>query len=369
MQAIYDVDALLKAIPKLKGTGVDLRDGDEHLALYYEIKDARNTARNIERKNQTDEEDTDPMQYWRSVCKLGQEILITKSKDLEIASWLTESWLRISGFPGLIQGFELLEKLINKYGLKLYPLPDEEGFETTLAALTGLNGLDNDGSLIQPIRNQYITDGYGHGPYALWQYQQALENSKIKDINILQKKVESGAVIMNMINKALEETNADFYKELKTNVEQALKQFNQLQAVLHKTYGKDQPPSSKIKNILEDFLQHIAFITHDQPYAIELEQTAKVEPEPQTTGGEPEKLTQTNPANSHTMTRELALTDLAKISAFFKQTEPHSPLSYAIDRVIRWGNLSLPELMNELIKDSGAKQGFFDLTGLPNSQE
>lgn len=362
------VDLLIKAIPKLKGTGIDLRTSDEYLSLYYEIKDARNTARNIERKNQLDEEDIDPHKHWRTVCKLGQEILESKSKDLEIACWLTESWLRLYGFNGLIQGFNLLEKLIGKYQLKLYPRPDEEGLETTLAALTGLNGLDNDGSLIQPIRNQYITDGYNHGPYALWQYQQSLENSKIKDINILQKKVEAGAVIPSMINKALEETNVDFYRELKEDINQTIIQFNQLQTVLDKTYGKDQPPSSKIKNILEDFKQHIIFITHSQPYAAELEIKREVKLEKQPEGGESKQLIEYNLNANSEMNRELALAELAKISAFFKKTEPHSPLSYAIDRIIRWGNLPLPELMHELIKDAGAKQGFFDLTGLPDSQ-
>lgn len=365
----YDVDSLIKAIPKLKGAGIDLRASAEYLSLYYEIKDARNTARNIERKNQLDEEDTDPKQYWRTVCKLGQEILETKSKDLEIACWLTESWLRLSGFSGLIQGFTLLEKLISKYQLKLYPQPDEEGLETTLAALTGLNGLDNDGSLIQPIRNQYITEGYSHGPYALWQYQQALENSKIKDMNVLQKKVESGAVVISMINKALEETNADFYRELKANVTQTISQFNKLQVVLQKTYSNEQPPSSKIKNILEDFQQHIVFITHGQPYAAEFETKTEVKPETQPEGGESKQLIKHNLKTNGEMNRETALAELARISTFFKNTEPHSPLSYAIDRVIRWGNLPLPELMHELIKDAGAKQGFFDLTGLPDSQQ
>jgi len=367
MQSKYDVEALLKTIPKHKGAGINLRESDEHLTLYYQIKDARNTARNIERKNQQEESDVDPTQYWQQVCELGQEILSNKSKDLEIACWLTESWLRFSGFLGLIQGFELLEKLISKYKDKLYPLPDEEGFVTTLSALAGLNGTDNDGSLIQPIRNQYITNSDTHGSYALWQYQQALENSKIKDINILQKKVEAGATVMSMINKSLQDTSAHFYKNLQSDVATALKRFDQLQKTLQQVYDDAQPPSSKIKNILEDFQQHIVFITHDQPYVHELKQAeaveAPIEPE------EAKKIMQDEVKTTEPLTRDMALAELSRISTFFKNTEPHSPLSYAIDRIIRWGNLTLPELMQELIKDTSAKQGFFDLTGLPNSQQ
>ncbi|KKO00274.1 hypothetical protein LCGC14_0130400, partial [marine sediment metagenome] len=50
------------------------------------------------------------------------------------------------------------------------------------------------------------------------------------------------------------------------------------------------------------------------------------------------------------------------------KTEPHSPMSYTIEQVIRWSELSLPELLNELITDSDARTGYFKLSGIKISE-
>ena len=39
-------------------------------------------------------------------------------------------------------------------------------------------------------------------------------------------------------------------------------------------------------------------------------------------------------------------------------------MSYAIEQVIRWSELSLPELLEELIVDGEARSGFFKLSGI-----
>jgi type VI secretion system protein ImpA len=66
--------------------------------------------------------------------------------------------------------------------------------------------------------------------------------------------------------------------------------------------------------------------------------------------------------------RESAINKLQEIAQFFRKTEPHSPMSYTIEQVIRWSELSLPELLNELITDSDARTGYFKLSGIKVSE-
>jgi len=61
--------------------------------------------------------------------------------------------------------------------------------------------------------------------------------------------------------------------------------------------------------------------------------------------------------------REQAFKQLEQISQFFKTTEPHSPLSYLLQKSVRWGKMSLPELMKELLPDDSAREHFSNLTG------
>lgn len=49
--------------------------------------------------------------------------------------------------------------------------------------------------------------------------------------------------------------------------------------------------------------------------------------------------------------RDQALVELQKIADYFQQAEPHSPIYLLLKRAIRWGGMSLPELLQELVGD------------------
>jgi type VI secretion system protein ImpA len=67
--------------------------------------------------------------------------------------------------------------------------------------------------------------------------------------------------------------------------------------------------------------------------------------------------------------RAEALKQLSNISLFFRRTEPHSPLSYIIEKAVRWGDMSLGELMQELIPDSGSRSTYSSLTGVSTNEK
>ncbi|MFT6123142.1 MAG: type VI secretion system protein ImpA [Oleiphilaceae bacterium] len=52
------------------------------------------------------------------------------------------------------------------------------------------------------------------------------------------------------------------------------------------------------------------------------------------------------------------------VANYFRQTEPHSPLCGALERVVEWGNMSLQELMLALIPDASARANYTQLTGI-----
>jgi type VI secretion system protein ImpA len=54
---------------------------------------------------------------------------------------------------------------------------------------------------------------------------------------------------------------------------------------------------------------------------------------------------------------------------FFRQTEPHSPLSYLVDQALRWSQMPLHLLVRELISDPSALAGFQMRTGVPAAPE
>ena len=50
-------------------------------------------------------------------------------------------------------------------------------------------------------------------------------------------------------------------------------------------------------------------------------------------------------------TRAEALRRLQEVAEFFQRTEPHSPVSYLVQRAARWGELSLDRWLEEVVAD------------------
>ena len=64
---------------------------------------------------------------WGKVVLLSIEALQKRSKDIQICAWLLEAWIFLHGFDGAEHGFEVLEKLSQKYWDTLYPQIEEKG--------------------------------------------------------------------------------------------------------------------------------------------------------------------------------------------------------------------------------------------------
>ena len=68
-------------------------------------------------------------------------------------------------------------------------------------------------------------------------------------------------------------------------------------------------------------------------------------------------------------TRQEAFQTLLRVSEYFRQAEPHSPISYALEQVVRWGRMSLPELLSELVADRSAREEIFRRAGIPDEPD
>jgi hypothetical protein len=42
---------------------------------------------------------------------------------------------------------------------------------------------------------------------------------------------------------------------------------------------------------------------------------------------------------------------LAEVAGYFQRAEPHSPVSYLVQRAVKWGNMPLESWLTDVIKD------------------
>ncbi|HED35855.1 MAG TPA: type VI secretion system protein TssA [Gammaproteobacteria bacterium] len=364
------LESMLHPVSEEKPVGEDIREDPSPTSPYYSIKDARNSARAAERSNMFDGDSTEADIHWKKVASLAPDILRNNAKDLEVASWYTEARVRIDGFTGLLYSFKLIHGLIEKYWDNLYPLPDEYGIETRVSPLSGLNGEGSDGVLIPPLRNMDITEGEYPGPFSFWQYQQAAELKHITDDDERLAKADKLGFNMEGFNKSVASSSSEFFVYTRDSVSKAIDIYRDTARLLDEYCGtEDSPPTSNITSILEECLGAIKYVgTEAKKFPAEVvtepESTTSNSGDTSSSAPTSQPVQATGPVKS----REDAFTKITEIASFFRKTEPHSPISYILERAVVWGEMSLEELMKELITDESARGAYGSLTGI-NTQE
>lgn len=363
--ALLDLPRLLAPIAADKPVGIDLRTDTSPTSTYYAIRDARNQARTAERQAQMNGDSPIGAADWEPIVSAVPDILASVSKDLELAAYLVEGLLREHGFPGLRDGFQLLKELISQYGDVIYPLPDEDGIETRVAPLTGLNGADGDGTLISPIRNVLLTEP-SIGNYTTASYLQAVDLERATPEQ-RDRRISQGAVSLDAMKTALAQTRTEFLVQLYADLEDCLKAYAEYQQVVDSKYGPDAPPTSNIRSALQaarDALQALARdrLAANSGAGATASDTVAAAPSAVAASGK-------GPSSGSLQTREDAFRQMEQIAQFFRQTEPHTPISYAIEQVVRWGRMPLPDLLRELIPESNSVQQMFRLVGIPQDNQ
>jgi type VI secretion system protein ImpA len=363
---VIELEPLLSPIPGDTPTGVDLRADSSVTSDYIKLKDARFAARAKER-----EIDGDPslaggeLPEWRTILDLAPKLLVTQTKDLEIAAWVLEALLRRHGFPGLRDGFRLINGLVEKYWGGLYPVPDEDGVAATVAPLKALNGEGADGTLIQPIRKVPVTDGGDEGPFASWQYEQAVKMAGVTGGGAREWHADVGTVTMDQIKASQKATKPKFFIDLVDDITACEAEFAALTKALDAACGNDSPPTSTIRRTLEAVAAIARELGADALAAAQArEGAATSQGQGVTKGGQGQGI-----ASGAISTREDAFATLARVADYFRYSEPHSPISYTLDELVRRGRMSLPELLNELITDTSQRRSFYVVAGMRPPEE
>lgn len=364
---IINLSDFLAPISEENPAGLDIRNDPSPTSNYYQIKDARNAARAAERNSLFDGSSDEASDNWKKIIELAPKILKEDAKDLEVASWYTEALIRRYGFQGLRDGFSLIRGLIENFWQDLHPEPDEDGIETRVASLTGLNGEGAEGVLIPPIRNTAITDNVDPGPFTIWQYRQAADAQKVSEDDLREKKIAQLGFSIAEIETAVAKSSDQYYIDLRDDLCTALEEYRKVRDMLDEHCGiHEAPPSSNIINALEDTLSSVRHLAKLKLPDDTAEQTSAEEPEE--SEGEMASTVTNNSVEAAISgvirSRDDAFKQLNQIAEFFRKTEPHSPVSYAIERAIKWGDMPLSELMKELISESSSRESYSSLTGV-----
>ncbi len=330
-------DSLLTPIPGENPSGQSLRWDP----LYGKIKEARREEAALPQGEWSREvKQADPA----IVIKLATEALSKKTKDLQLAAWLTEAMLREEGFTGLKEGLDLLRGMVENFWETVYPEAEDGDVELRVAPITWVGNYLDD-----LVRKVPLTDqGFSYLKYVESRAISTEEACASSDSKMAARTaaIEDGKLTPEEFDKDVVFTTRDFYVGLAEEITGTLVSLELLDKLCQEKAGRDRPSFGKLQSAIEDvqslansFLKTKPDMTADAGVE-EPAETAETFAEPESSGttvtAAPvrRKALAEQPADA-----EDAIRRIIAGSAFLRNDQPYSPAAYLVLRGLRWGEL------------------------------
>lgn len=263
-KARFDIDAILAPVSGDNPAGEDLRYTD----VYERIKEAR---RADDMLNQGDWQREIKRSDWTTVVEVANEALSTKTKDIQIAVWLTEALIQKQGFGGLAAGLTAIRAFLQDYWDNLYPQAEDGDLEYRSGPLEFLND-----KVSLSIRDIPVTDDKASEGYSWNRWQESRQVGYEKDIknqwgdvdesrkHAREEKIAEGKIPAETFDAVVSKSAKNFYVALADEVDASMDAFVKLDAVVDEKFGKDAPRLSELKKTIEDCQRLVNQILKDK---------------------------------------------------------------------------------------------------------
>jgi len=338
-------DDLLNPIPGANPCGENLR----YAPVYDKIKEARR------------EDDDAPQGEWRIerktadfplVIKLTSDALANKSKDLQLAVWLTEALLKQEGFSGFRAGFNFIQNLLETFWDGLYPELEDDDASLRAVPLEWLGGRMDLAFRKAPITRK----GFG------WlKYKEALSVGYEADADSDAKaesraaSIADGKLTGEEWDVAFASSPKEYYVALEAALDGILETIESLTALCEEKFGDDTPSfgplrgtTEEIRHTVHGLLQKKRELYPDEaPAAADdgwstSEEPAMevVEEQPRAAAAAPTRLKpKGGPLAAEPVDNADACERVVSAARYLRNENSYSPVPYLLLRALRWGEL------------------------------
>jgi type VI secretion system protein ImpA len=325
-------EGLLNPIPGDNPSGKTLR----YDPVYDKIREARR------------EDDVLPQGEWSVavkkadfplVIKLATEALSTKSKDLQLAAWLTEAILFRDHVPGLREGLDLLRGFMETFWDTLYPEIDDGDLEFRAAPLGWVGSkLDVAVRRLPLTKNKLDYFKYQESRRVGYEGDAVTEDkAAARATAVAEKKCTA-----EEFDEAVRATGDAYYEKLAANLVAALESLQLIETLCDEKFGREAPSYANLRTALEE-LQDMVKQYHKP--AEEVTEDAAEAPseeaveEASTPAGSGAPAGKKKSVTAEPADRDDAMQRLTVVAHFLRHENPLNPIPYLLLRAMRWGEL------------------------------
>jgi type VI secretion system protein ImpA len=371
---VMNLDALLAPISEENPSGASLR----YEPVYAEIKEARRADLNLAQGDWAHEL---KVADWRKTIELSIKVLTTQTKDLQIAAWLAEAEIKENGFAGLRDSLKLMRGFHEQFWESVFPEIDEGN--DLEARANAVEFMDRQAALA--VKETALTanglnylDWEESKSFDIPENLDALEYAEQEKYRALQQQAtEENRTTGEMWRKAKAASRRPFYETLWLTIEECQTEFALLDQTIDECFGNQTPGLGQLKKSLDNVRDLVKKLLDEKRQAEPTEEELNAT----TALTQPDSGDETNSAaaggafyaataatSGAIRSRQDALKRLSEVAEFFKQTEPHSPVAYLVNRAVKWGNMPLETWLQDVIKDEAVLGQIRETLGLNNYQ-
>jgi type VI secretion system protein ImpA len=266
-----DIDALLQPIREDQPAGRSLI----YEAEYDQIREARRSEEDIPQGAWT--RDT-KVADWDGVVDLAVACLTTKTKDLQIAAWLTEALTRLHGFAGLRDGMRVLLGIQEGYWDSYYPQVEDGDLDSRVGPFLFLNQAN---TLIRILRTIPLTTG--EETYDLNQHIESRETENLirKNPDDEKKILAGGRIRADRFDRAVVASPRRFYERIVADLHAAKVAFDAFDKSTDEHFGRDAPSLMDLRKTIDECLRLLdPILAQKRQSEPDSELDAPPEPEP-----------------------------------------------------------------------------------------
>ena len=353
--ALYlEIERLLSPVSEAYPSGENLR----YEGTYDKISEARREddpilSREIHEPEELKKAD------WKAVKDICFNALETRSKDLQLAAWLLEAFLHLYGFAGVREGLRLMVGLCERFWDSVHPEIVKDDLEWRISPFIWMNEKLPLKLKLKPITMPQSKDSPSY-TFAQWEMSNAA--AEVPDAGKGPRRaMPKDKITREKLIGSVSLTSGSFYARQFKELGDCLSLLTTLDRFLEERCGKEAPSLSKFKETLENIQRLADKFMGDKPDA-EYAESDRLPPLERGDTAEEEGTAAAFPATIRN--RGDAYRMLTKAADYLLTHEPHSPTPYLVKRAVSWGNMTLSELLQELVNDEHDLQQMFKLLGL-----
>jgi type VI secretion system protein ImpA len=236
-----DIETLLAPIPGSNPSGGNLR----YTEVYDQIIEAKRADDELERGEWHTEL---KCSNWDHVIELCTEALTHKSKDMQIAVWLTEALLQKHGFSGLQFGLKLLCKMLTAFWETLFPEIEDGDLDFRLGTLAYLNEKLHIVVGQVPLCDPKHTKGFGYFEWEESQQVGSKSGLNRKQLDHYQQMIDQGKVCAEDFKYAVVMSPLGFYRDLYGQITKCIKNIELLDKVVTQQFASDPQGFKKLND-------------------------------------------------------------------------------------------------------------------------